>query len=138
MGERASLGARSGRVDSQAEGSRRCGQPDVECRERGRAPGRGKRQMESVGSAQRSRLQREQELFRLAVDVTRQLDAAVDALIEAREDRVLQPSRGLARERLLVKSPRGRGNDFGYGQVGYENIMSSRYRVVELVASRFR
>jgi uncharacterized Zn finger protein len=93
--------------------------------------------MESVGSAQRSRLQREQELFRLAVDVTRQLDAAVDALVEAREDRVLQPSRGLARERLLVKSPRGRGNDFGYGQVGYENIMSPRYRVVELVASRF-
>src|SRR5262249_459349 len=94
-GKRASLGARSGWVDGQASGSRRCGQPDVECRERRRPPGRGKRQMESVGSTQRSRLQREQELFRLAVNITRQLDAVVDTLVEAREDRVLQPSRGL-------------------------------------------
>ena len=134
-GKRASLGARSGWVDGQAGGSRRCGQPNVECRERRCAPGRGKRQMESVGSTQRSRLQREQELFRLAVNVTRQLDAVVDTLVETREDRVLQPSRGLARERPLVKSPRGCRDDFGYGQIGYEDIMSSRYRVVELVGS---
>ena len=81
--------------------------------------------MERVGGTQRSRLQREQEMFRSAVDVPCQLDAVVDPLVEAREDRVLKSPRRLPRERLLVKSPRSRRADFGYGQIGYEDILSS-------------
>src|SRR5207302_807017 len=80
--------------------------------------------MERVGGTQRSRLQREQEMFRSAVDVPCQLDAVVDPLVEAREDRVL-------------KSPRSRRADFGYGQIGYEDILSSLSHFVELVASGF-
>jgi len=38
---------------------------------------------------------------------------------------VLKSPRRLPRERLLVKSPRSRRADFGYGQIGYEDILSS-------------
>jgi hypothetical protein len=42
------------------------------------------------GASLRSRLQREQEISRPAVDVPCQLDAVVDTLVETRQDRVLK------------------------------------------------
>ncbi len=82
-------------------------------------------QVESVGGAQRGCLRREQEVFRSAVHVAGQLDAVVHTCVETPEDRMLKPSYGLSRERLLVQAPRSRRDDLGYGQIGHEDIISS-------------
>jgi len=91
--------------------------------------------MERVGGPQRTRLQREQEVLRSAMDVPCQLDAVVDTLIETRQNRVLKSSRRLAGERLLVYSPRRRRDDLSYGQIGNEDVLSPFDHCVELVPS---
>ena len=53
--------------------------------------------MKSVGGAQRSLRQAQEELFRPAVDVARQLDAVVHAVVESPEDGMLKAPRGLPR-----------------------------------------
>jgi hypothetical protein len=58
--------------------------------------------MKGVGGAQRSALQRQQEVLRSAVYVASQLDAMIDALVETLENCVLKPPRRLSGERPLV------------------------------------
>ena len=125
------------RVDGEAAGASRSGQPRVErCQRRGPRR-RGERQVESVGGAQRSRPRRQKEVLRSAVHVAGQLDAVVDALIEAPEDRVLKSSRGFPRERPLVQTTRDCRDDLGYGQIGHEDIIPALHDFVELVTARF-
>ncbi len=60
--------------------------------------------MESIGRAERSFCQAEEEVFRPAVDVLGQLDAPIDTIVETADDRVLQTARGVPRERALAQT----------------------------------
>lgn len=93
--------------------------------------------MKRVGRAQRRRVRREEEVFRPAVHLASHLDSVVHTLVEARENRVLKPSCGLSRERLLVQAPRCRRNDLGDRQIGHEDVIASLEHLVELVAASF-
>jgi hypothetical protein len=55
--------------------------------------------MKSVGAAQRGLRPAQEEVFPPTVDVASQLDALVNALVEASENRVVEASRDLPRER---------------------------------------
>jgi len=58
--------------------------------------------VESIGRAERSSCQAEEEVFRPAVDVWGQLDAPVRTIVEASDDDVLQATHRLSRERSLA------------------------------------
>jgi hypothetical protein len=54
--------------------------------------------VKSVGGAQRSLRQAQEELFRSPVDVASQLDAVVHALVETPQNGMLKASRGVPRK----------------------------------------
>jgi hypothetical protein len=130
--------AASGWVDGKADRSGRGCQPRVERRQRCR-PRRGREcQVKSVGGAQRSLRQAQEELFRPAMDVTSQLDAVVHAVVEAADDGMLKASRGLLREGPLTQTAGERRDDLGHRQIGHEDIVPAFHDLVEVVAAWLR
>lgn len=88
--------------------------------------------MEGVGSAKRRLCSCQQEVLRATVDFARQLDAVVHPFVETPEDRVLQSSRGLPRERALVQTPGNGGDDLGDGKIRRQDIVPALDDLVEL------
>ena len=75
-------------------------------------------------------------MLRPAVNVPRQLDAVVHALVEAPEDRVLKASRTLPSERSLTQTTGDGGDDLGHGQIGHVDIVPALHDLVEFSFSR--
>jgi len=94
--------------------------------------------MKGVGGAERSLFSREQEVLRATVDFARQLDTVVRPFVQTREDRVLESSRGLARERALVQAPGNGGDDLGDGKIRRQDIVPALDDLVEFRTASLR
>ena len=94
--------------------------------------------MKSVGGAQRSLRQAQEELFRPAVDLASQLDAVVHALVETPEDGMLKASRSLPREGSLTQTAGERRDELGHRQIGHEDIVPALHDLIELIATWLR
>ena len=94
--------------------------------------------MKSVGGAQRSLRQTQEELLRPTVRVSTQLDTMVHPLVEAPEDGMLKAPRGIPRERPLAQTAGERRNDLGHRQVGHEHVVPALHDLIELFAARLR
>jgi len=75
-------------------------------------------------------------VFGATVHLASQLDTMVHTLVEASEDRLVESSHNLPRDRSLVQTAGGRRHDLRYRQVGNENVIAALDDFVELFAAR--
>ena len=126
--------ASSDGIDSKASRPGRGRQAAVEgCQGRGARRG-SQRQVKRVGRPQWSLPQRQEQVLGAPMDVAGQLDALVDTIVEAREDRVLEASCGLARHRSVAQTAGDRRDDLAHGQVRQQDVVTPFDQLVEVVA----
>ena len=91
--------------------------------------------MKSVGGAERSSREVQEEMLRAAMHVASQLDTLEHSSAEAVDDGVLHAARHLPRQCSLTHTTRQRGDDLGHHQIGHEEVVPSSDNPIELLAA---